>query len=160
ETRKDAGVLGEIPSAYKGLHAVMRYQSDLVEPVAHLQTVLCVKGGCPPHVGRADSSKTGLEPAPWPDPPGLDPTGIDELLPQPHGLGRCDQAAPARKAEQLPRADALDRRSPAHRCPVIGHEHCTEPALLDDRERLGLTKMLLGVVPRGRHLPAKMSDRG
>src|SRR5699024_4950541 len=104
--------------------------------------------------------KTGLEPAPCPDLAGWDPTRIDELLPQPHVLGRCDQAAPARKAEQLPRADALDRRSPAHRCPVIGHEHCTEPALLDDRERLGLTKVLLGVVPRGRHLPAKMSDRG
>lgn len=44
ETRKDAGVLDEIPSAYKDLHAVMKYQSDLVEPVAHLQTVLCVKG--------------------------------------------------------------------------------------------------------------------
>ena len=44
ETRKDAGVLDEIPSAYKDLHAVMTYQSDLVEPVAHLQTVLCVKG--------------------------------------------------------------------------------------------------------------------
>src|SRR5699024_3850965 len=45
ETRKDKGVLDEIPSAYKDLHAVMTYQSDLVEPVAHLQTVLCVKGG-------------------------------------------------------------------------------------------------------------------
>ena len=44
ETRKDKGVLDEIPSAYKDLHAVMKYQSDLVEPVAHLQTVLCVKG--------------------------------------------------------------------------------------------------------------------
>ena len=44
ETRKDAGVLDEIPSAYKDLHAVMKYQSDLVKPVAHLQTVLCVKG--------------------------------------------------------------------------------------------------------------------
>ena len=37
-------MLDEIPSAYKDLHAVMKYQSDLVEPVAHLQTVLCVKG--------------------------------------------------------------------------------------------------------------------
>lgn len=44
ETRKDERVLDEIPSAYKDLHAVMKYQSDLVEPVAHLQTVLCVKG--------------------------------------------------------------------------------------------------------------------
>lgn len=44
ESRKDKGVLDEAPGAYKDLHAVMRYQSDLVEPVAHLQTVLCVKG--------------------------------------------------------------------------------------------------------------------
>src|SRR5699024_3771065 len=35
-----------------------------------------------------------------------------------------------------------------------------EPALLDDRERLGLAEMLMWVIPRGRHLPAKMSDRG
>ncbi|MGO1505054.1 MAG: RtcB family protein [Brachybacterium sp.] len=44
EVRKDKGVLDEIPGAYKNLHAVMRHQSDLVAPVAHLQTVLCVKG--------------------------------------------------------------------------------------------------------------------
>ncbi len=44
ESRKDKGVLDEAPGAYKDLHTVMRYQSDLVEPVAHLQTVLCVKG--------------------------------------------------------------------------------------------------------------------
>ncbi|MFC0673290.1 RtcB family protein [Brachybacterium hainanense] len=44
ECRKDTGVIDEIPGAYKDLHAVMRYQSDLVEPIAHLQTVLCVKG--------------------------------------------------------------------------------------------------------------------
>lgn len=44
EVRKDKGVLDEIPGAYKDLHAVMRYQADLAQPVAHLQTVLCVKG--------------------------------------------------------------------------------------------------------------------
>src|SRR5699024_7321390 len=44
EARKYKGVLDDAPGAYKDLHAVMRYQSDLVEPVAHLQTVLCVKG--------------------------------------------------------------------------------------------------------------------
>ena len=44
ECRKDRGVIDEIPAACKDLHAVLRYQSDLVEPVAHLQTVLCVKG--------------------------------------------------------------------------------------------------------------------
>lgn len=37
-------MLDGIPGAYKDLHAVMRYQSDLAEPVAHLPTVLCVKG--------------------------------------------------------------------------------------------------------------------
>lgn len=44
ESRKDKGVLDEAPGAYKDLHTVMRYQSDLAQPVAHLQTVLCVKG--------------------------------------------------------------------------------------------------------------------
>src|SRR5699024_10112486 len=149
ETRKDAGVLDEIPSAYKDLHAVMKYQSDLVEPVAHLQTVLCVKGGRG-HGGEAGSAETGLELAPCRDLAGRCPARVDERLPEPHGLGRRDQVASASKADELPRAYAFDRCSPAHRCPVIGHEHGTDPALLDDRERLGLTKMLLGVVPRGR----------
>ncbi len=44
ECRKDAGVLDEIPSAYKDLDAVIAAQSDLVEVVAKLRTVLCVKG--------------------------------------------------------------------------------------------------------------------
>ena len=44
ECRKDKGVVDEIPAAYKDLHSVITYQSDLVEPVAHLRTVLCVKG--------------------------------------------------------------------------------------------------------------------
>lgn len=44
ECRKDQGVVDEIPGAYKDIRSVMQYQSDLVEPVAHLRTVLCVKG--------------------------------------------------------------------------------------------------------------------
>jgi tRNA-splicing ligase RtcB len=44
ECRKDAGVVDEIPAAYKDLEEVMRSQSDLVEVVAHLKQVVCVKG--------------------------------------------------------------------------------------------------------------------
>nr|WP_307815858.1 RtcB family protein [Myceligenerans indicum] len=44
ECRKDQGVLDEIPGAYKDLDAVIEAQSDLVEVVARLRTVLCVKG--------------------------------------------------------------------------------------------------------------------
>jgi tRNA-splicing ligase RtcB len=44
ECRKDAGVVDEIPGAYKDLADVMRRQDDLVEVVAHLKQVLCVKG--------------------------------------------------------------------------------------------------------------------
>jgi tRNA-splicing ligase RtcB (3'-phosphate/5'-hydroxy nucleic acid ligase) len=44
ECRKDAGVLDEIPAAYKDLAEVMRSQADLVEVVAHLKQVVCVKG--------------------------------------------------------------------------------------------------------------------
>jgi tRNA-splicing ligase RtcB len=44
ECRKDAGVLDEIPGAYKDIDAVLAQQSDLVEVVAHLRQVLCVKG--------------------------------------------------------------------------------------------------------------------
>lgn len=44
ECRKDAGVLDEIPGAYKDLNQVIAYESDLVEPVARLETLLCVKG--------------------------------------------------------------------------------------------------------------------
>jgi len=44
ECRKDAGVLDEIPGAYKDLDAVVAAQSDLVEVVARLTTMLCVKG--------------------------------------------------------------------------------------------------------------------
>ena len=44
ECRKDAGVLDEIPGAYKSIDAVMENQRDLVEVVAELKQVLCVKG--------------------------------------------------------------------------------------------------------------------
>jgi tRNA-splicing ligase RtcB len=44
ECRKDAGVIDEIPSAYKDIDEVMRNQSDLVEVVAQLKQVVCVKG--------------------------------------------------------------------------------------------------------------------
>jgi tRNA-splicing ligase RtcB len=42
--RKDAGVLDEIPGAYKDIDEVMANQSDLVEVVHTLKQVLCVKG--------------------------------------------------------------------------------------------------------------------
>jgi tRNA-splicing ligase RtcB len=44
ECRKDAGVIDEIPSAYKDIEEVMRNQSDLVEVVAEIKQVICVKG--------------------------------------------------------------------------------------------------------------------
>ena len=44
ECRKDEGVLDEAPSAYKDIDAVMEAQRDLVEPVAVLKQILCVKG--------------------------------------------------------------------------------------------------------------------
>lgn len=44
ECRKDAGVIDEIPSAYKDIDAVMAAQAELVEIVATLKQVLCVKG--------------------------------------------------------------------------------------------------------------------
>jgi tRNA-splicing ligase RtcB (3'-phosphate/5'-hydroxy nucleic acid ligase) len=44
ECRKDGGVLDEIPSAYKPIERVMQNQRDLVEIVAELRQVLCVKG--------------------------------------------------------------------------------------------------------------------
>jgi tRNA-splicing ligase RtcB (3'-phosphate/5'-hydroxy nucleic acid ligase) len=44
ECRKDAGVLDEAPGAYKKIEAVMAQQEDLVEVVAELKQVLCVKG--------------------------------------------------------------------------------------------------------------------
>lgn len=44
ECRKDAGVVDEIPAAYKDINSVIAAQSDLVEVVAHLKQVVCVKG--------------------------------------------------------------------------------------------------------------------
>ncbi|MEH2196558.1 MAG: RtcB family protein [Nostoc sp.] len=44
ECRKDEGVLDEIPGAYKSIEKVMENQADLVEVVATLKQVLCVKG--------------------------------------------------------------------------------------------------------------------
>ena len=44
ECRKDAGVVDELPAAYKDVDAVMAAQSDLVEVVHTMKQVLCVKG--------------------------------------------------------------------------------------------------------------------
>lgn len=44
ECRKDLGVLDEIPGAYKSIETVMKNQSDLVEVVAEIKQVVCVKG--------------------------------------------------------------------------------------------------------------------
>ncbi|GAB3720896.1 hypothetical protein GCM10028793_60190 [Nocardiopsis oceani] len=44
ECRKDRGVVDEIPGAYKDLESVIDAQTDLVEVVAHLRQVVCVKG--------------------------------------------------------------------------------------------------------------------
>ncbi len=44
ECRKDKGVVDEIPGAYKDIEEVMRAQTDLVEIVAELKQVICVKG--------------------------------------------------------------------------------------------------------------------
>ena len=43
--RTDAGVLDEIPSAYKDIDVVMAQQTDLVDTVAVLRQVVSVKGG-------------------------------------------------------------------------------------------------------------------
>ncbi len=44
ECRKDRGVVDEIPAAYKPIEQVMEQQRDLVEVVAKLKQVICVKG--------------------------------------------------------------------------------------------------------------------
>ena len=44
ECRKDDGVIDEIPSAYKDIDVVMEAQRDLVDVVATLKQILCVKG--------------------------------------------------------------------------------------------------------------------
>ena len=43
ECRKDAGVLDEIPGAYKDIDAVMAAQADLVEVVHTLNQIMCIK---------------------------------------------------------------------------------------------------------------------
>ena len=45
ECRKDSGVIDETPGAYKDIDAVIAAQRDLVEVVARLDTLLCIKGG-------------------------------------------------------------------------------------------------------------------
>ena len=44
ECRKDAGVIDEIPGAYKDIDRVMADQTDLVEVVHTLKQIVCVKG--------------------------------------------------------------------------------------------------------------------
>ncbi|RJQ66868.1 RtcB family protein [Pseudonocardiaceae bacterium YIM PH 21723] len=44
ECRKDAGVVDEIPAAYKDINEVIAQQRDLVEVLHHLRQVICVKG--------------------------------------------------------------------------------------------------------------------
>lgn len=44
ECRKDKAVIDEIPAAYKDIDSVMANQQDLVEVVATLKQVVCVKG--------------------------------------------------------------------------------------------------------------------
>ncbi len=44
ECRKDTEIIDEIPSAYKSIDEVMENQADLVEVVATLKQVLCIKG--------------------------------------------------------------------------------------------------------------------
>lgn len=44
ECRKDADVLDEIPASYKDIDQVMENQKDLVESVAVLKQLLCIKG--------------------------------------------------------------------------------------------------------------------
>jgi tRNA-splicing ligase RtcB (3'-phosphate/5'-hydroxy nucleic acid ligase) len=44
ECRKDSGVIDEAPKAYKNIDRVMEQQQDLVEIVAELKQIVCVKG--------------------------------------------------------------------------------------------------------------------
>jgi tRNA-splicing ligase RtcB len=44
ECRKDKGVVDEIPGAYKDINDVINRQGDLVEVVAKLRQIVCVKG--------------------------------------------------------------------------------------------------------------------
>lgn len=44
ECRKDVGVIDETPGAYKPIDAVIEAECDLIEPIAELKGVVCVKG--------------------------------------------------------------------------------------------------------------------
>lgn len=44
ECRKDAGIVDEIPAAYKDIDSVIEAQENLITPVARLRTLMCVKG--------------------------------------------------------------------------------------------------------------------
>jgi len=44
ECREDSGIIDEAPKAYKDIRLVMEQQQDLVEIVATLKQVVCVKG--------------------------------------------------------------------------------------------------------------------
>lgn len=44
ESRRDAGIIDELPLAYKDIDSVIEAQSDLVEVVQRLKTLMCVKG--------------------------------------------------------------------------------------------------------------------
>lgn len=44
ECRKDAQLLDEVPAAYKSIDKVMENQADLVEIIATLKQVVCIKG--------------------------------------------------------------------------------------------------------------------
>jgi len=44
ESKRDSSVVDELPGAYKDIHEVIKAQSNLVDVVQHLQTILCVKG--------------------------------------------------------------------------------------------------------------------
>lgn len=44
ECRKDVGIIDEIPGAYKDIDEVIEAQNDVVEVVAEIKQILCVKG--------------------------------------------------------------------------------------------------------------------
>lgn len=44
ECRKDAGIVDEIPAAYKDIHQVIEQSADLVEVVTQVKQLLCAKG--------------------------------------------------------------------------------------------------------------------
>jgi len=44
ESRRDSGIIDELPEAYKNIDAVIKAQSNLVDVVQKLDTILCVKG--------------------------------------------------------------------------------------------------------------------